>query len=159
MPSTIMLIVFIMSRKLQHIINMLAFNDGRTSGREGKAEQSFIYFSPSLPREPVSRLHLAERTSPQFKFTLCESKNRKTLISFCALTRQIPDGRHFRLNTTRKANKWFVSIQVLETTLLHVSNSRTLKKAVVTCDVFNNDSNLRAVYQGTNKTTDFKTSR
>lgn len=53
------------------------------------------------------------------------------------------------VNATRKANKWFVSIQVLETTLL--SNSRTLKKAVVTCDVFNNDSNLRAVYQGMKK--------
>ena len=61
------------------------------------------------------------------------------------------------VNATRKANKWFVSIQVLETTLL--SNSRTLKKAVVTCDVFNNDGNLRAVYQATKKTTDFKTSR
>lgn len=80
MPSTLMLIVFIMSRKLQHLINILAFNDGRTSGTEGKAEQRFIYFSPSLPREPFRRLRLwpkERRPSSNLRY---ESKNRKTLI-------------------------------------------------------------------------------
>ena len=82
MPSTLMLIVFIMSRKLQHLINILAFNDGRTSGTEGKAEQRFIYFSPSLPREPFRRLRLwPKERRPSSNINLrYKSKNRKTLI-------------------------------------------------------------------------------
>lgn len=62
-----------MSRKIQHIINILAFNNGRTSGREGRENETEFYLFLSVPSKGTCQEaeHLAERTSPQFKFTLC----------------------------------------------------------------------------------------
>ena len=38
-----------MSRKVQHIINILAFNNGRTSGREGRENETEFYLLLSVP--------------------------------------------------------------------------------------------------------------
>lgn len=38
-----------MSTKIQHIINVLAFNNGRTSGREGRENETEFYLFLSVP--------------------------------------------------------------------------------------------------------------
>ena len=140
-----------MSRKIQHIINILAFNNGRTSGREGRENETEFYLFLSVPSKGTCQEAALgrENVAPVQIYAMLVQKPQKLWSNFVNSHAIYQKDDISEVNATRKANKWFVSIQVLETTLL--SNSRTLKKAVVTCDVFNNDSNLRAVYQGTKK--------
>lgn len=70
-----------MSRKIQHIINLLAFNNGRTSGREGRENETECYLFLSVPSKGTCQeAALGREYVAPVQLTLCESKNRKTLI-------------------------------------------------------------------------------